>query len=238
MPLLLMLAACMPADPDSSVFMGIVRSDTDVASPGLGGATLTSFDAEGAEFAQTTSNGDGSFEVAIPWGGAFAVVVSADGHVPTSMTGFGTTDTVLAPDGAVFARTDAWWEAELEAWAGCPGLEDGPVVEGILRAYLPVPGDEVDTLPVINTGQVSLDVDADTRRFPCYLDDDGAYDEDALETGDTGRFLFGNAAPGWSVVRPSFTADGATFGGIDQAVWIPESGVASLDPAFVETPGL
>lgn len=238
MPLLLMLAACFPADPESSLFMGVVRSGTAVDGAGLGGATLTSIDPDGATIAETISNGDGSFELAIPWGGLFAVVIEADGHVPTSMSGFGTTDTVLAPDGAVFAQTEDWWDAQLDTWAGCPGLEDGPAVEGILRAYLPVPGDEVDTLPVVNTGELTLDVDADTRRFPCYLDDDGVYDEEATKTGDTGRFLFADAAPGWSTVRPSYTADGAAQPGIDQAVWIPQSGVVSLDPAFVETPGL
>ena len=238
MPILLMLVACMPADPDSSLFMGVVRSGTALDGPGLEDATLTSFDPDGKVVAEATSGADGAFEIAIPWGGVFAVVVEADGHVPTSMSGFGTTDTVLAPDGVVFARTEAWWDEQVELWAGCPGLEDGPAVEGILRAYLPVPGDEVDTLPVVNTGSLTLDIDENSVQFPCYLDDDGVYDPDATVTGDTGRFLFAGTAPGWSIVKPSFTAEGAENPGIDQAVWIPETGVVSLDPAFVDTPGL
>lgn len=238
MPLLLMLVACFPADPDHSVLQGTVRSDSDAGGPTLGGATLTSYDPAGAEVAQTTANGDGSFELAVPWGGLFAVVVEADGHVPTSMTGFGTTDTVLAPDGAVFARSEAWWLAEQEAWAGCPDLGDGPAVEGILRAYLPVPNDEVDTLPVVSTGELALSLDESSLRYPCYLDDAGAHDPDAVVTGETGRFWFAGAPTGWLVLRSTFTADGTVYDGTEHAVFVPQAGVASLDPAFVDTPGL
>lgn len=238
MPILLFLAACFPADPESSRFLGIVRSGADVDGPTLGGATLTSHDPDGAVIARSTANADGSFEIDVPWGGLFAVVVEAEGHVPTSMSGFGTTDTVLAPNGAVFARTDAWWTAEQETWAGCPGLSDGPVVEGILRAYLPVPNDEVDTLPVINTGELALELDETSLRFPCYLDDAGVHDADAVVTGDTGRFYFPDAPSGWTVLSSTFTADGVVYAGMDHTVFVPESGVASLDPALAETPGL
>jgi hypothetical protein len=238
MPFLLMLIACFPADPESSIFQGFVRSGSDVAGPTLGGASLTSYGPDGTMIAETTSNGDGSFEVAVPWGGLFAVVVDADGHVPTSMSGFGQTDTVLAPHGAVFARTTEWWETEQETWADCPGLADGPVVEGILRAYLPVPNDEVDTLPVINTGELALELDETSLRFPCYLTDEATYDAEAMVTGDTGRFFFADAPQGWSVLSSTFTLEGTVYGGMDHAVFVPESGVVSLDPALADTPGL
>lgn len=238
MPFLLMLVACFPADPENSIFQGFVRSGADVAGPTLGGATLTSYGPDGAMVAEATANGDGSFEVVIPWGGLFAVVVEADGHVPTSMSGFGTTDTVLAPNGTVFARTTGWWDAEQQTWDGCPKLAEGPVVEGILRAYLPVPNDEVDTLPVIKSGELALELDATSLQFPCYLTDDSVYDADAVVTGDSGRFLFADATPGWSLLSSTFTADGAVYDGMDHAVFVPESGVVSLDPAFADTPGL
>jgi len=239
MPLVLLFAtACLPAPPESAVFSGVVRSGTAHDGPGLADATLTSIDPDGKVVATATSDTDGLFEVEIPWSSVFAVVIEADGHVPTSMSGLGTTEQVLAPDGAVFARSESWWDEQTTLWQGCEGLADGPWVEGILRAYLPVPGDEVDTLPVVKTGELTLDVGPDAFAFPCYLDDAGAFNRDAAVTGDTGRFLFADAPPGWSVVRPTFTAEGAQNAGIDQAVWIPESGVVSLDPAFVDTPGL
>ncbi|MEC7947328.1 MAG: hypothetical protein VX265_07140 [Myxococcota bacterium] len=238
MPIVLLLAACFPADPDSALFQGIVRSGPAYDDPTLPEATLTSFDADGAQVSTAVSDGDGSFEIAIPWGGLFAVVVEADGHMPTSMSGVGQTDTVLAPNGAVFARPDAWWETAQTTWSGCPDLETGPVVEGILRAYLPVPNQEVDTLPVINTGSLTLDIDEDDPRIPCYLDDLGVYDPDASVTGDTGQFLFANVPPGWATVRSTFTADESVSDGMDHAVFVPAAGVVTLDPAMAETPGL
>lgn len=233
------LAACFPADPEYSVFEGTVRSSPSLDGPPLAGATLTSFAPDGSLFSETTAAENGTFALEIPWGGLFAVVTEADGHVPTSMTGFGVTDTVLAPRGAVFARTLEWWDAEVDRWQDCGDLTGAPpVVEGILRVSLPVPNSEIDTLPVVTTGELALNHDSDRVSLPCYLDDDGVFDPEAVATGDTGRFFFADVPTGWATLTSNHTADGVSYDGTVHDVFVPDSGVATLDPAFAKTPGL
>jgi hypothetical protein len=231
----LLLSGCLTQNPDSTLLKGTVFDAADAAQQPLGGATVDVFDATGARFGTTTADDAGAFEVDAPFAQVFSVVMSADGFVPTSATGYGSTEITIARDGDLFARSEAWLDEERGRFAGCFGADaGGPVVEGILRAELPVPASDYDTLPVVRTGRVDLAISDTAFQYACYLDDDGvAYDPEAEVTGDSGRFAFFDPPPNaWATLTSTWTDDTEAHEGGSLPVFVPAGGVASLDPLF------
>jgi hypothetical protein len=237
MPSLVGLVACMPDAPTTTTLRGSVFESADADSFALGQVDITVMDPKGQTFDAAVSKADGTFEVTAPLGKRFAVVMSADGYATTSITGYGVNDVVVAADRDLFLRSDDWINELRQSYEGCPGADgDSALVEGILRVHLPVPSEEVDTLPVVKTASMTLaQADSDTEQTePCYLDDEGlAWAPDASVNGDSGQFAFFDAPVGWATLGSTYTVEDIEVDGMDHPVWVPEGGVASLDPAFV-----
>jgi hypothetical protein len=227
-PLALLMLACIPQAPTVTTLRGSVFESADADSFAIGKVGIMVVDPKGQEFDTVVSNADGTFEVTAPLGKRFGVVMSANGYVTTSITGYGVTDVVVTADGDLFMRSDDWMEALRGTYEGCPGADDdSAIVEGILRVHLPVPADEVDTLPVVKTASMTLtngDAEDDSEApLPCYLDDDG----------EACHFAFFDAPAGWATVGSTYTVEDVEVDGMEHPVWVPEGGIASLDPAFV-----
>jgi hypothetical protein len=229
LPLLLSLVAC---DRTVAVTMSgrVLDEPYEDANP-VADPTLEVRDVQAEVFATAEGGSDGSFEVDVPGGEFFTVLMSADGFVPTSISGTAAAGDFEAGDGALWAMSDQEYDDLVSVWAGCPGAgEDGGVTVGQVLIYT---GDEA-TAYTVTAGTVTLyDADGGTMDG-CYLDNDGTPGSTGLETGSTGRFAVFGAPEGASSLLLSFEVGDYVEGPYQWPVWIPGDGVAPLYPAYVE----
>ena len=96
-----LLFACGPIKSTPVTMTGhLLDNPSEDASP-VGGATITVRDGNAEIFGEATSSDDGSFAVDVPAGAFFTVTSSADGYVPTSISGQAASGDFDAGDGNV-----------------------------------------------------------------------------------------------------------------------------------------
>jgi len=197
-----------------------------VASP-----TLEVRDVQAEVFATADGDTDGSFEVDVPGGQFFTVLMSADGYVPTSISGTAAAGDFEAGDGALWAMSDEEYADLLDLWAGCPGAGgEGGIAVGQVLLYT---GD-TETSYTVTAGAVTLYASDGSTMDGCYLDNDGTPGSTGLETGSTGRFAVVGAPEGASSLLLTFQVGDVVEGPYQWPIWIPGDGVAPLYPAYVE----
>lgn len=226
---LLVLAACdrtVPVTMSGRVLDDPYEDANPVANP-----TLEVRDVMADVFASADGDSDGSFEVDVPGGQFFTVMASADGYVPTSISGTAAAGDFEAGDGAIWAMSDQEHDDLVEVWAGCPHAgEDGGATVGQVQIYT---GDDT-TAYTVTAGTVTLYAADGSTMDGCYLDNDGTAGSTGLETGSTGRFAIFGAPEGASSLLLTFEVGDVVEGPYQWPVWIPGDGVAPLYPAYVE----
>lgn len=220
----LTVAACEP-DKRMGVLTGVITDGPDVESATIDGARVRTFNKSGKQLDDVTSNGDGAFQAATPWGGTFFIEVD-DGDVPTAFSAIAQYGSVEGGPGDLWARSQGELDGLRATYDQCPTVDDaGGVIEGEVRVYLPV--NELDDLPEITTAVVTATGADGTVYDACYLNDLTQSEPDLPWTGETGRFaIFG--------VKPGIVD-------IDIDYWVPNS-TGEIDTSntdtLVETPTL
>lgn len=225
----LALCACdhvTPVTMSGRILDGPYEDADPVASP-----TLEVRDVQAEVFDTVEGDEDGSFEVQVPGGQFFTVMMSADGYVPTSLSGMAAAGDFEAGDGALWAMSDQEYADLQELWAGCPGADTaGGIAVGQVLLYT---GEDA-TAYTVTAGTVTLYTSDGGSLDGCYLDNDGTAGSTGLETGNTGRFGFFGTPEGASTLLLTFEVGDVVEGPYQWPVWIPADGVAPLYPAYVE----
>ncbi len=197
-------------------------------------ATLETRDVYAEVFDEAVSESDGAFSVDVPAGQFFTVEISAEGHVPTSLSGNAGAGPFAAGDGRIWTMPQDEYDALFETWAGCPSVgEEGGVAVGQALLYLGDVEPEEDDY-AINNGTVELYSSEGTTLDACYLDGEGSDGSSGNVTGATGRFAVFGVPEGASSLLMTFTIDDYTYGPYQWPVWVPGDGVAPLYPAYIE----
>jgi hypothetical protein len=232
--MILLLLACTVDDTVQIAVSGRLFDGPEADALVVAGATVAALDANGEEVDRATSSSLGEFSVQVPGWDTFHLHLGAEGFATTAFSGNAGGVDVTADDGVLWLRSEDELAALRATHAACPSAQDeGGVVEGLMRLYIPDQEDP-DTLPVVTTGHVSAWT-ADGVEYPaCYLDDEGASSADADETGETGRFAVFGVPSGPISVSLSYAQYGVETDPGWYFVWMGEDQVAPLYPALVE----
>lgn len=244
MPLLWLMVACGPREVrvDGTVFQG-----PELAEPGLGGATVETFDEDGEPWAIDVADDDGKFNVAAPRGQTIYATVTADGYATSSFTGQSGTEERLqiveSQDEATGHTLYGIRTEELEGWralfADCPDLQEGGrAIVGEVRVF-DIQDSVTDEHPIVTTASVKVVSATGVERVGCYLDPTGAtYDPESTQTGDSGRFAVFGLEPGLATVEITYLAFDTEEVVTYQGVYVPEGedGVVPRFPTWVEFP--
>jgi len=231
-----LLLACTSL-PETVLLTGSIVDAPSSQASMVADATVSILDLDLQEVASSTTDADGTFSVTVPAAATFFVSLEAEGHTPTSHTGFsGSTDITAAP-GELWVRPTEELDAIRAEFAGCEGAEGpGATVEGVVRLW--IPGDNaLDSLPLITTATVEVIEANGVTHGACYLDAEGLHDPKATKTGDTGRFAIFGLSSGGVTVNVSYTAEGIMQDESLYWAYLPEDGTFPLQPALVEMPG-
>ena len=203
---------------------------------GIEGAAIAVHTPLGEPFSEGSSGADGEFEIGVPASNSFFVTFEAEDHVPTSFTGLAGSEDVVADEGTLFLRSTAELEALRAEFGNCPSAQDeGPIVEGEVRAWLPVDA-EPEELPPVTTAWITVYDSQDLTTEACYLDDDGLSLEDGDRTGNTGRFAVFGAPTGPVSIQVSYDLTDDYSLDYWYIARAPEGGVVPMYPAWVELP--
>jgi hypothetical protein len=216
----------------------VTRSHTD--RDGLAGGTVEIRGEDAVVYDDATTTGDGSFTVLAPAGQTIYAGISGDGLAKASFTGVSGADPRMTVDsGLLFGVPLDDLDALRAQFDGCPGL-DGAA--GIVYGEVAVYGLEDPTthLPPLVTTAVVTSISGEGTEHPaCYLDaDGGAWDPDAVATGQSGTFAIFGVEPGLHTLEVSYDTDFETGILSYSSVWVPDdpNGVAARFPAWVEFP--
>lgn len=197
--------ACAPA-PRDGVLSGVVTATSAADSDPVARARVRTFDAANAAMDDVKTDEDGRFEAAVPWAGGFFVQLDHDSAASTTFSILSVSGAVEGGPGDLWLRTPAEVEALRETFSTCPTVDaPGAIVEGEVRVYLPV--EQVEDLPTITTGVVTLVDPTGKSHTACYLDGRSNSDPDAEVTGGTGRFAFFGLPEGVGVLQVSYWID-------------------------------
>lgn len=210
------------------IFDGPSADANPVANP-----TLTVRDGYADIFGEATGDADGYFTVDVPAGAFFTVTTSAEGHVPTSLSGQAAAGDFDAGDGNVWTMADQQYAGVFASFSGCVNVDEpGGVIYGQVQLWT---GDDDDEGAYAVTHATATAYDSASNELSaCYLDDDGGSSGLASETGDTGYFSVFGVAEGASTVVVNYALSGNSADPYYWPVWVPEDGVAPLLPAYVE----
>jgi hypothetical protein len=225
------LVACAQS-PESVVLYGIVEDAPDGEGSPVEGASLTSLDEDGLASADpygtTETLEDGSFVIEVPAGEAFFLTVEAAEHVSTAWSGTAGLVDVYAGEGVPWVATPEWVDGIRAAHAACESVTDADaVVTGEVRQSI----DSADygEMPLLSGAVVTV-TDSQNNTLPtCYLDDEGASDAAATETGTTGEFaVFG--VPEGPVLVDVVVGDRLA----SYRYRVPSGGAVPMFPALIE----
>ena len=186
---------------------------------------------------QDTSGPEGFFSVMATRGAPLYLHLQAEGYVDTMIWGSTGQEDLKVERGVVWLQTPEA-AAEVETlFAGCPGIGEGATIEGELRANV-YGYDVVDgEWPLVAVGRVQVSTEDGTELSTCYLDDEGlAYNPDATETGQTGRFAIFGVPEGRVQVHTEMGSDGQDLSSQDYVGWMSEGSVLPLYPLYVPLP--
>ncbi|MFK7929370.1 MAG: hypothetical protein AB8H79_14340, partial [Myxococcota bacterium] len=202
---------------------------------GVEGATLISHDEDRVEFDRTTSKDAGWYRVNAPSLEQTFVQVEGEGLVPTGASGLpGGNPRLRVPNGTFVAVSEAALAELRVKWAGCPGVDDDGAVLGRveLAEFEQTTGERI----ILQTAELTLQIDGGARRAACYLGADGTYDPDVEVTGPSGEFLITSVPGGLHQLDLIWVPVGGTEDTQTYSTWVPEGGLAPRFPLLVESP--
>jgi hypothetical protein len=227
----LLFASCTKGF-DDIVLTGTLYDGEESASAPVSGADLQIRNADGSKGEHTTTAYDGVFQIEITPEQSFTAVFSEAGSVETSFA-------ATAGLGDIDAETRQLWLrsedelADIATTFGDCGERGGASIEGVVHLYVPSVAD-YHYLPLVTSADVTALDDAGDVHMACYLDDEGVYDADAVETGLTGRFAIFGLPEGHATVRIGFVLGTEEMPQTVFPVWLSEAGTAPLYPALVQ----
>jgi len=213
----------------------LTEIDDSSAAPVEGGSVET-FYIWDEDFDCAAADEAGQFAVRAPASSSFFVQTDGKGRVPSSFTGWSGIEDIKLDPGVLWARGAEDLEAIREEFIGCEGYDqEGAIVEGRVRVYLPV-DEPVDALPIVTTASIYvMDEDGNTTDA-CYLDVDGNSDPEATLTGETGRFAVFGLEAGLAWVNITYSVDDDFEEDWDYPILLAENGTAPMYPVLVELP--
>ena len=237
MLLLFALIGCVDPLVTEVTLSGTLTETSDSDSSPIEG-TVASITLLAEEYDCTESSALGEFSLAVPASSNFFVHADASGRVPTTFTGWSGVEDLDLDPGTIWVRSLPELDAIREEFSQCAdaaATEEGAIVEGIVRLYLPVE-EEPNALPIVTTATVEVVDEFGSVRTACYLDDDGNSDPEASVTGETGRFAIFGLSPGEAVVSVSYTVTTGLEETSEYPILLPENGTAPMYPVLVALP--
>lgn len=230
--LLLMTGLAGCAQPPTEL-QGVVQDGLDGA--GLPGVTVRSLDGAFQEYDTTTTDAFGWYRVDAEAGSIVHIELSGSGILTSGFSGqSGLNPRLRVPTGSSIAFTEEAWEEQLALWEGCPGLGEGGTILGSAQ-IADVAEENGDIIPV-ETGVITVSQPDGSLRAACYLGEDGTYDPDATQTGESTRFMVANVQEGVHELTMTWRpVDNATLDEVYQ-VWVPAGGLAPRFPLLAEPP--
>lgn len=193
---------------------------------GISSATVESLDYSFAPVDSDETDGRGSFQVQVYANNNMYFEVSAQGYGTTGFAGFAPGLDTAIDDGLVWMQSEETL-AELDNSFGDCAQQGGALIEGVIRlgvqGYSPEEGD----WPLSTTGFATAYDSAGSSYPACYLSDVGAYDPEAVETGNSGRFAIYGAPTGPVTLQAGYRVEDSEVVQ-DFYLYVPEDGVVSL----------
>jgi hypothetical protein len=236
---ILFLWACTN-DPSKVAVTTTIGADRGEDPKGVAaGAEIDVYNASTEAFSHATADDQGKVTLDLPFGGASFMIVHADGDVPTSFSLGPFYEDSTLPDSVLWTRSEGSYAAIEEAFGpSCPNMEksdDGVLLEGEVRLF--IDGQDLDTLPLVTTANVTAYDSQDGAYEGCYLDDKGKPSSSATVTGQTGRFAIFGAGAGTLFLEVSFDlAEGIDEPPNGYYVVAEAGGAAPFYPALVFSP--
>jgi len=180
-----LLGAC--AQPMAEITLsGVVLDAPYGEGEVVAGLQVLARDANLEKYGETTTDSDGSFELAVASAQDVFLELTGSGYSKTLFGGeAGIFDMPLA-DGELWVRDAGWGETLAETFGDCAGSADGGIVEGEIRLYLP--GSTGSEATLVGNGWVRAISENGVSYHGCYLDEKGNPAPDQTMTNETGRF--------------------------------------------------
>lgn len=236
-PLTLLLLGACDRLPEQVKVKGDVRDDVDIESAPFADASLTVLAEAGKQIGSSSTDAEGAFSLKVPAGERFHLLIEGEGHVTASFTGMsGLSETFKVPEGTLHGVTQTEADAWTAQFAGCPGIGEGGAVIGEPRIEELV--DEEGEHPGVSSAVAEL-WDPRSEKViatACYLDETGAYDPEAVNTGESGVFAIYGVEEGTYVLSVGLEVYPDAWTWEDTVVYVPDGGVAPRFPAWVHFP--
>lgn len=238
---MLFLLACDPPLPETVTMYGTVYDAPNMTGVIVSDSDLETLSLELASMGTATSDGDGNFEVDVGAGQDFFVVLTKDGHHPSSFSGLSGYVDFLAGVGVPWIVTEEFGASLAEDFSACTTApasigETTGIATGEIRLYLS--GVAPWESPAASEASLSI-TGADGLTVPvCVLDDNGVSLESGTRVGATGRFVAFGLPPGPILVEVSYNSSGSVSTSQYRG-YVPESaqnmpGVALFYPIYIE----
>lgn len=231
MLLFLVLAGCTRA-PNLVSISGQVADGRDADAEAIPEVQVRTFDNVLYEVDSVVADGRGWFEAQVVANADMYIEVSAPGYATAGFAGLGPAVGTAIEFGGLWTSSDEDMEIIDSAFYGC-AQDEGALVEGQVR--LSVQGftpDEGQDWPIAITAWARA-YDSQGNTFPaCYLSNEGAYDAEAVSTGDTGRFAIYGAPTGPVTLEVGYDVAEQTSSQLFY-IYVPEDGVVSLYSVYL-----
>jgi hypothetical protein len=189
-------------------------------------ATIEVRDGYGLLYASGNADAAGVFTIDLPPFSTFFTVLSAEGHPPTSFTGFAGDGLFEVVNGTLYLRSE-----EEIADVSAPYSECGSglgIIDGEVR--LAIPEQSTAELPLVETATVSAESEDGSQATACY----GTEEESG--TGESGSYAIFGLPEGVAIVEVGLDIGNGYTETIEHVVFVPESGTAPLYPTLFPIP--
>ena len=183
-------------------------------------------DSMGSLFAEGAADAGGAFEIELPPFSTFFAVFSADGHPPSSFTGFAGDGLFEVENGTLYLRSAGELADVAAPFSDC-GTGFG-MIDGEVR--LAIPEQDPSDLPLVETATATAYGEDGTETAACY---DG---ESTEGTGESGRYAVFGLPEGVTVLEVGLDLGNGYTESIEHIVYVPDGGAAPLYPTLFPIP--
>lgn len=226
-----MILACTQL-PETVKLSGLVYDAPYLTGDILANEPLRTLDLNLTEVGSTTSAEDGSFQIDVPAGEGFFMVLEGDSHPPTAFSGSAGFVDLGAGDGLPWAATTTLVDTIKSDFSACSTYnETGAIVTGEVRLYVSAAAGPWD-MPAAPLARVTITGSDGTQVPACVLDDEGISVASGEMVGATGRFAAFGIPEGPLLVGLAYD-DGSGLQTALNRGYAPEEGVAAFYPLYV-----